>query len=67
MSFNTTTSAQQADATAVAVSGGTCCSGSGTCYPPNHDPVRGWWRSDGKPCGAAFDVADAAAAEPVKV
>lgn len=55
MSFNTTSSTQQANAAdAVAVSGGTCCPGTGTCYPPNQDPVRGWWRSDGRPCNAAF-------------
>jgi hypothetical protein len=58
LSFNTSSVDYATAVDAVAV-GGTCCPGTGTCYPPGQDPVRGWWRSDGRPCNAPF-------AEPVK-
>ena len=36
-----------------ALAGGTCCPGTGACYPDGGGySAPAWWRSDGKPCDA---------------
>ena len=60
LSFNTSSQGDAVAANDAVVRGGTCCPGTGTCYPPNQEPVSGWWRSDGRPCKADF-------ADPVPV
>ncbi|WP_298512205.1 hypothetical protein [uncultured Kordia sp.] len=48
-----TTNTQKEITVNEALAAGTCCPGTGICYPGNGTHVNvHWWRSDGKPCDA---------------